>query len=237
MNKLIRMSLVGVISLAAAFASKAAPTTIMPVGDSLTANDPGYRGPLLAALRGAGHEVEFVGSKKGATPHEGFGGFTIGPGPSKADAWSGGKGNIHAQLDGILAKNQPDVLILLVGVNDYFNIKELEPGYDVNRDGAARLGGVLDKIHALSPKTRVLYSSILPVAWDKNFAKKYNVQLPALAASRPFAVFVDLNTMTGLDKGDWSKDGLHLDAPGNEKVAKGWAAALEPVLKELAAKK
>ncbi len=209
----------------------AAPVTIMFVGDSLTQNDPGYRGPLAEKLRAAGHEVRFVGRKAGITNHEGHGGFTIGPGPSKADDWSGGKGNIHAQLDDMLAKNQPDILLLLVGVNDFFNIqKDRDPEYDVNRTGPARLAGVLDKIHLLSPKTRVIYSSVLPVGWDPGFAKKYNAQLPALRESRPFAIFADLAAAVCFTKGDWSPDNVHLSKSGDEKLAKAWFIALEPLL-------
>ncbi len=237
MNTLLRLMGCCALFAGVCLLSSATPVKIMLVGDSLTENDPGYRGPLLAKLREAGHEVEFVGGKKGSTPHEGYGGFTIGPGPSKADDWTGGKGSIHAQLDQILAKNQPDLLLLLVGVNDYFNIKkDLDPDYDVNRDGAGRLGGVLDKIHRLSPKTRVLYSSVLPVGWDKHFARRHNERLPALAETRPFARFVDLATTVGLEKGDWASDNLHLAAPGNAKLAAAWAEALEPELKAAGAR-
>ncbi len=222
----------GAAALAVGAATLAAsPVRIMAVGDSLTENDPGYRGPLATALREAGHSVEFVGSRSGTTRHEGFGGFTIGPGPSKADEWTNGKGNIHAQLDRMLANEKPDVLLLLIGVNDYFNIKN-DPDYKVDRDGPARLAGVLDKIHALSPSTRVVFSSVLPVKWDAQFARGFNRALPALAAERPFATFADLNTSVGFTEGDWT-DGLHLSASGNAKLAAAWFSALEPVLATL----
>jgi lysophospholipase L1-like esterase len=207
-----------------------APLRVLPLGDSLTEACPGYRGPLLAALLADGHEVEFIGPKQdAASRHAGFAGYTIGPGPSKADAWSDGQGNLHAQLDALLGKDSPDLILLLIGVNDFFNIGDLDPAYAVERDGPLRLAALLDRIHALSPRSRVLYSSVLPVEWDAGFAAAYNRQLPALAASRPFAQFVPLHEKVGFVPGDWT-DQLHLGASGNAKLARAWADCLQSTL-------
>ncbi len=225
-----------IASASIAFAQTGMPVTIMPIGDSLTQSEPGYRGPLLAKLKEAGFQVEFVGPKKadpakpGSTAHAGNGGFTIGPGASKADEWTGGKGNIYDNVGNWL-KLQPDIVLLLIGTNDYFNIGKLQPDYKPDRDGPARLGVLLDKIHEVSPKTKILVSSIMPVGWNKEFAKPFNAAIPGLVATRPFATFVDLNATTGFVAGDWSKDNLHPSDQGYVKMADGWFNALKPVLK------
>jgi lysophospholipase L1-like esterase len=218
----------------------AAPVRIMPIGDSLTDTFPGYRAPLFQKLAAAGHSVEFVGPKKneskdGSLPpaalrHAGHGGYVIGPGPSKGDAWSNGKGNIYDNVDSWL-KSQPDIVLLLIGTNDFFNIVN-QPDYKPNRDGGARLGALLDKIHAVSPKTTILVSSVLPVGWDPKFAKGINDAIPGLVATRPYAIFADLAKTTAFTKGDWSGDNLHPSQAGYDKMADAWFAALVPVLAE-----
>lgn len=211
------------------------PVRIMPLGDSLTQASPGYRGFLYQLLVGAGYKVEFVGSKTdkgkpvGSPKHEGHGGFTIGPGKSKADAWSNGKGNLFDNLDAWL-KAQPDVVLLLIGTNDFFNVGNLQPGYKPDQAGPAKLGALLDKIHALSPNSKVIVSSILPVEWDANFAKAFNRAIPGLVASRPFAVFADLNSKTAFRAGDWSGDKLHPSDQGYQKIAKSWFDVLKTTL-------
>lgn len=232
-----RLLLAAAMSLLAAAGLQAAePVTIMPIGDSLTDTTPGYRGPLLEKLRAAGFDVKFVGPKKadpnkpGSTDHAGHGGFTIGPGASKADEWTGGKGNIYVNVDKWLTL-QPNIVLLLIGTNDYFNIGKLQPGYSADKEGAARLGALLDKIHEVSPKSLVLVSSILPVGWNKEFAKPINEAIPGLVATRPWTKFVDLAKVTAFTKGDWSPDNLHPSEQGYEKIAAGWFDALAPILK------
>jgi acyl-CoA thioesterase-1 len=215
--------------------AKADGVRIMPLGDSITQADPGYRGPLYEMLTKEGFKVEFVGSKKGdpakcASPNnEGHGGFTIGPGKSKADAWSGGKGNIYDNVDTWL-QIHPDIVLLLIGVNEYFNVGNLQPGYQPDRQGPEKLGALLDKIHEVSPQSKILVSSILPVGWSPKFALAFNEAIPTLIATRPFAIFVDLNKAVGFVAGDWSKDNLHPSEQGYGKLAKGWFDALKPVL-------
>ncbi|MDD5349057.1 MAG: GDSL-type esterase/lipase family protein [Chthoniobacteraceae bacterium] len=218
-----------------ASAQNATPTSIMPLGDSLTQADPGYRAPLFNKLTEAGFNVKFVGPKPanpkipGSTAHAGFGGYTIGPGPSKADAWSGGKGNLFVNIDGWL-KIQPDIVLLLIGTNEYFNIGTMQPGYKPDSEGPARLGALLDKIHAVSPKSTILVSSIMPVQWSKTFARGFNAAIPGVIVSRPYAAFVDLNASTKFAVGDWSNDKLHPSDQGYGKMADGWFEALKPVL-------
>jgi lysophospholipase L1-like esterase len=228
-----------VFILGASLASAAAPVRILPVGDSLTDTFPGYRAPLFKQLAAAGYSVEFVGPKKneskdGSLPaaalrHAGHGGFTIGPGPSVADGWTNGKGNIFDNVDAWLA-SQPDIVLLLIGTNEFFNIKDKQPGYSPNRDGGARLGALLDKIHAVSPKSKIIVSSILPVGWDAKFAKGINDALPGLVSTRPYTVFADLAKTTAFTKGDWSGDNLNPSQQGYDKMAAAWFAALKPVL-------
>ena len=191
--------LAGYVMLGSLFPAYAETRTIsiMPLGDSLTMASPGYRGLLFQLLTEAGHAVEFVGSMKdeggqvGSPRHEGHGGFTIGPGKSKADEWSQGKGNLFDNLDGWM-QAPPDVILLLIGTNEFFNIGDLQPGYKPNEAAPAKLGALLDKIHSLSPVSKVIISSILPVEWDADFAQPINQAIPGLVASRPFTTFADL---------------------------------------------
>ncbi len=235
-NLILIVSAITVVSFFAFTAPvRADGVRIMPLGDSMTEADPGYRGPLYQMLTQEGFKVEFVGSKKGdsakcASPHhEGHGGFTIGPGKSKPDAWSDGKGNLYDNVDKWL-QTKPDIILLLIGINDYLNIGKLQPDYKPDLQGPGKLGALLDKIHEISPQSKILVSSILPVAWDSRIGRPINDAIPGLVATRPFVLFVDLNKTTAFVAGDWSKDNLHPSEQGYGKMAKGWFVALKPVL-------
>ena len=208
------------------------PVRIMPLGDSITAAaDPGYRGYLYNMLTNAGYRVDFVGSSKdlpangGDPDHEGHGGFTIGPGPSKADEWADGKGNIAVNIDSYMS-TEPNIILLLIGVNDYFNIADRQPQYNPDQQGPEHLANLIDKIHAIKPDTKVFLASLPPVGWDPNFARQFNAALPGIAAARTNVIFVDMNRQAGFEKGDRQVDGLHPSATGCEKIAKTWFTSL-----------
>ena len=213
------------------------PLRIMPLGDSLTQASPGYRAPLAEALTKAGYKFEMIGSSISDpkldthTNHEGHGGFTIGPGKSKADEWANGKGNLFDNLEQWLAP-KPDLILLLIGTNDFFITADLQPGYDPNVHGPARLGALLDKIHSLSPASRIVVASIPPVEWDENFAKGYNAAIPALVAARPYTTFADLRKMIGFVAGDWTADKLHPSDLGYQKMAKAWFEVITPLMEK-----
>lgn len=215
--------------------SAQAPIRLLCLGDSLTENDPGYRGPLQKMLEAAGFTVKFVGPKKSSSPdgkdldHAGYGGFTIGPGPSKADAWAGGRGNIRAVLETAL-ESKPDVVLLMVGTNDYFNIGDLDPTYVAERDGAKRLADLALAITERCPNAKVLVASVPPVGWDKGFASGLNASLPGLLAGIRNVTFVDMNKLCGFQAGDWSPDNLHPSESGYEKLAMVWYDSLKTIL-------
>ncbi len=236
------------------------PLNIMPLGDSITAAaDPGYRGYLCRLLVNGGHAVRFVGTQS-AMPskpegvalqadHEGHGGFTVGPGPSLADRWSNGKGNLVANLDDWLAPAQAktkdvDLILLHVGVNDHANInKELDPGYDIKRDFIARYAGLLDKIIRLRPHALIIVSSVIPggnpdinAVFPVGPFDVINPQLKALADARSGSVFFYDGAAlqgTGLkwEPSDWNKgDVVHPNAKGQEKFARFWYAAISDLI-------
>lgn len=209
---------------------------ILCLGDSLTQSYPGYRGELFVLLTKGGYEFEFVGPKNGKVPdgatmnHGGYGGFTIGPGPSKADEWTNGKGNISAILDQSLECN-PDVILLLVGTNEFFNIGDMQPGLNPNVDGPVRLAALVDKIRSLRPEAKILVGSVPPVGWDENFASGFNKKAAGLLAGKPDVWFVNSAGPSGFVKGDWSADNLHPSPSGYRKLAEAWYEALSKILK------
>lgn len=233
---------------------------IMPLGDSITAADnPGYRGFLYRMLVDGGLHVDLVGtqSSKPSLPagveldpdHEGHGGFTVGPGPSQADRWTGGKGSLFANLDDWLAPGraqtkQVDIILLHVGVNDVANIKELDPTYDVERDFIGRYAGLVDKILGLRPRAAIIISSIIPggnpgipAVFPIGPFDKINPRLKEVAAKRSSHVFFADGAAlqgTGLkwEPSDWNPgDVVHPNAQGQEKFAKFWCAAVMDVTK------
>jgi lysophospholipase L1-like esterase len=221
----------------------------MPLGDSLTAGngatgDQSYRGHLHARLLEAGWDVDFVGSQSSTTAaggdpdHEGHGGYTIGPGPSALDEFVGaGRGNIVANVEDWLDAAEPDVVLLLVGVNDYFNINDTsndfdgdeDPGYLPDVAGPERLAALVDRIRAARPDTVVVVSSLLPVEFSGSFASGFNSAVPAIADARDHVWFTD-GRSAPLTEGDWLDGGLHLTDTGAAKVADVYAGDLLEVL-------
>lgn len=233
---------------------------IMPMGDSITAaTAPGYRGHLYRMLVDAGLHVDFVGTCSGMPvepadaqldpDHEGHGGFTVGPGPSLADGWTGGKGNLYVNIPAWLAPDQAktravDIILLHVGVNDYANIGERDPGYDPVRDFAGRYAGLVDRILACRPRAAIIMSTVMPggnpaipAVFPIGPFDRINPQLPAIAERRKGHVFCyDGATLAGTgmrwEPEDWDPgDVVHPNARGQRKFAAFWYAAITETIR------
>ncbi|MEO8417057.1 MAG: hypothetical protein ABI472_25560 [Ginsengibacter sp.] len=183
-------------------------TRIMPLGNSITEhNDPGYRGYLYEKLKANGYDVDFVGTKKGLPSnggdedHSGYGGFIVGPGTSKGDAWEPPyKGNIFDNLDGgyKILSTYCDVIILEIGINDFFNSTDT----------------------AYHPEI----SNITPLGGEANFASLWNSQVPAIVAKyKKLGLKCYLanlrNSIQWNISRDLGPDNLHPQAAGYKKMA------------------
>ena len=229
---------------------------VMSLGDSLTAGDgasgaQSYRGHLYSQLTSAGYTVDFVGSQSSTTAaggdpdHEGHGGFTLGPDDSKSctralngtltcdpSAW-----NLSDNIGGWLSAAQPDVILLLAGINDMFS-QDLTPGQTgilrtaVPADAAAKLSGLVSKIGTLAPNAKIVVGSLLPVAWTTGWPEfdAVNATAAALGSASPTdnVFFADLHAVS-LQSADYA-DQIHLSDAGAAKVATGWMSVLPNVL-------
>lgn len=208
----------------------AAPTRVMLLGDSLTAQGEG-RLPLARRLKEEGYAFEFVGSQ-GHPPfrHEGHGGFTIGPDQSKP-------GNLSDRIGTWIPSAKPDVIFLLVGNNDYNGKAGVDPA-----GAPARLEALIKKITTLAPDAEVIVSTVLRIAFVDDYAGELNKSIPGIVENLRKegrrVHLADLHAEVVLTKGaapfngpdsDYV-DGTHLNQTGGKKLADARYAHLLPLL-------
>jgi len=213
------------------------PWRIMPLGDSLTEGAyplgfHSYRGYLEIQLREAGYNFDFDGTQWGLAhggtdyEHEGHGGFTIGPDDTVSSGWPG---NIYARLDYYL-KTDPDIILLLIGINDMFSVYDsVDPA-----DAAKKLAGVVDHILEIDPHVHIFVASLAPVNWDRTEPWPEYEAVNAMAAQlgtvdpQDQIHFVDLNGILTpqMNSADFT-DGVHFSETGARKVAQVWFDALQ----------
>jgi lysophospholipase L1-like esterase len=165
------------------------PVTVLAIGDSLTeGGGPGghvsYRIPLQKVLRTDGQIIDFVGSKNDGTEdpeHEGHSGFTVGPDNSRfcTRPASGSLQcrpepfNLAEILPTILAGEQPDVVILWIGLNDTFN-EEIQPGSQgINRtqkfgEAPGKIDALVKRLRSTWPSTEIFVATLSPTKFGFN---------------------------------------------------------------------
>ena len=89
---------------------------------------------------------------------------------------------IDSQVGGWLSTYQPDVVLLLIGTND------IVQDYQLNT-APARLAALLDRIHQLRPATKLIVSSVPPLAnaSDNTQAAAYNANVRSHVDARAAA--------------------------------------------------
>ncbi len=202
------------------------PVNVCTMGDSIT-EAPDGRHVAYDAAEKAGLNIKWVGARDdGKYKFSAWGGITIGPNPSKADAWLDGKGNLYARAEEALT-GDPDLCTIEVGTNDNFNDLGL-PGYQPNGpEGLKRYADMLDHMHSISPKTHFLAGTVLPVQWDvAGYMKDFNAGLKDVVATRPWASVADLAKDVNFTDADFNADRLH---PANN----GWTKYGDALFKNI----
>ena len=197
------------------------PIRILPLGDSITDGVPvagGYRAPLYQLLTNAGFKVDFVGTlNNNSSPqlpdpnHEGHSGYRI----DQIDA--GFLGWINAVAD-------PDVILLLIGTNDYGQ------GQDTAH-ATNRLDHLISRIASTRPNAKLVVANLLlrvdnPALYT-SIRTTFNPHVPAIVAKHAAlgqsVYFLDLNA--ALRASDLA-DGLHPNTTGYRKMATNWFGAI-----------
>ena len=136
-------------------------------------------------------------------------------------------GQILARVDQSVYAYEPDILVLLAGVNDILS------GYpDGETVGAVR--AIVEGVRQRLPDTEIILQSVYPVAEGEDLyytghIRAVNSQLEALAAEygcRYVDVFSALCTADGRLDGRWSDDGLHPNDAGYRTACPLIAAAV-----------
>lgn len=230
---------------------------VMPLGDSLTegggiGGHVSYRAALFNRLKDEGYRVDFVGTQKDPVPgvadpdNEGHGGFTIGPDTDRYCTRSqdgtyscqDSTFNVYDHVEGWLTDVKPDVVLLLVGVNDNF-VDVVQPGTDgivrtqAPSDAPEKLAALVGKIRRASPQATVIVASLVPTERDAVWPAVPRLRSTAIslaALSDGHIRFADLASVV-LDPQDYAPDDqIHLSASGAAKVAEAWLVPLRSVL-------
>ena len=195
-------------------------TRIMPLGDSITQGTVpgGYRARLWQLLTNAGFKVDFVGTLSNNTAatlpdpqHEGHSGWMI----DQIDA------NILSYLDAV---DDPDLILLLLGTNDY----------KLNNDptnAIHRLEALIAKIATKRPFAKIVVANLLLrtdyPALNDAIQATFNPFVPGVVSNQAAlgrqVCFLDLRSAIGAAD---LADGLHPNQTGYDKMADSWFSAI-----------
>lgn len=186
---------VAILTLAALpSAASAKDVSILPLGDSITAGNSygGYRAKMAADLTAAGYTFHLLGSQimpdGGQTApslrppfdglrHEGHGGWRI----DQLDANLNGNTNVDAGGNGgyfITGGHgtgrpaiQPDVVLILAGINDINQYYGQKQAANQTMNAAEllpilqqRMTSLINNLHTLTPSSHLLLSNVIPYA-------------------------------------------------------------------------
>jgi acyl-CoA thioesterase-1 len=167
--------------------------------------------------------VDFVGTFTGVGDQE----------PDDADqldldhqAIGGGNSRlIHIELPAWLTQNQPDVALVYLGINDFYD--DVPP-----EETLLNLDAIIDLLRQVNPQVQVLLAQIMPGVGVESEVAALNYEIAELAArldsaESPIEV-VDM--ASGVDVERDLIDGVHPSDEQSSEMASRWAQALTPRL-------
>jgi lysophospholipase L1-like esterase len=211
---------VTLVSMTSISALAAEPTTILPLGDSITQGGKTfvcYRQVLIPGLATKGVSFEFIGPNKDATSaHAGYGGR-----------------NTHylADISTKIYRQYPaDIVMIHSGHNSFSKDK---PVAGIIQDTQA----IIENMRKINPKVTILLAQVIPAgklpkySYIPELNKGLEVLSKRLTEERSKIILV--NQADGFDwKTDTIDDKVHPNASGAKKMASKWMAVLLPLLAE-----
>ena len=131
---------------------------------------------------------------------------------------------------------KPDIALVHYGTNDVWNSK---PTSDIT----AGYSALVDQLRAANPNVAVLVAKIIPMNVTDSTCggcscSSCTTAIPALntaidawatSAATAASPIVVVDQFTGFDATADTRDGVHPNDSGSQKMAAKWAAALEPL--------
>jgi len=209
--------------------SAAAPTRIMPLGDSITAGPGCWRALLWNHLQTAGYNtIDFVGSDPDGGCNYGF----------TYDGDNEGHGGYSAtgiadqnQLPPWLAAARPDIVLMHLGTNDMWG------GYIPTATVLAAYTKLVGQMRAQNPAMKIIVAKIIPMnppgcttcAAD---VVALDTAIPGWAAglSTAQSPITVADLWTGFDTATDTGDGVHPNDAGFRKMADRWYPPLAQAL-------
>jgi len=254
-NPLFRAAVLGCLCWTLSHSLCAAPLRIMPLGDSITVgytdnpgwtNHPfefGYRSELYTQLTNAGYDFQFVGGSTepwtgisgdpthggtytpafdlrdfGQDGHRGYGGASI--------------AGINGGVAGYIAADNPDVILLLIGING------------IGTGSPAALDTLVNNIMTTAPDAELIVAQITPHASYNQNLYDYNVYIrdtlvPTYAGNGHKVTTVDLYSLFLTDPADYTSaiapgvlsNGInHPDNPHYDLMGQAWFDGIKAVV-------
>ena len=190
-------------------------STILAIGDSITARSDSYRSVLVPALAERHLAVEFIGPNKDQiSAHAGYGGKNT-------------KYLLSVSKD-VYRKYPADIVMIHSGHNSFSEDKPV-PG--IIRDTEA----MINNIRKINPDVKILLAQVISAGKlpKYSYIPELNKELASLSArlNKQGYSIVLVNQAEGFDwRTDTVEDKVHPNAAGAKKMADKWIEALLPLL-------
>ncbi|MFO7961821.1 MAG: GDSL-type esterase/lipase family protein, partial [Nitriliruptoraceae bacterium] len=212
-------------------ANPAEQVRILPLGDSITAGDPGTPDPqptyrmylydhLVASGLAAGTGFDLVG-RYNEHPSSTYDFLRQEEWDHDSESVSGKRTLWASQVVGGAVRDfEPEVVLVLIGINDLR--QDITP-----QEAAANIEEVVDKAR-FDPDVDIVLAEIPPAAGFEALVEEYNALVREVAASTTTSTsrVVSVDLYTGFDLEVYSYDGVHPNSAGDEWIAERFADVL-----------
>ncbi len=196
-------------------ASVADTTTILALGNSITARRLSYRSILIPALTDKGLAFKFIGPEKDSVSHHaGYGGRNT-------------KDLLNISKE-VYTRYPADIVMIHSGHNNFSKDK---PVQGIVRDTEA----IIDNIREINPEVKILLAQVIPAGKlpKYSYIPELNRELESLA-ERLVNKGINITLVNQEDGFDWRtdtvEDKVHPNSSGAKKMSEKWMTALLPAL-------